>query len=164
MSRPKIKIHREPFDRIVEAVGMAAVIVLISLPLTYYHELPEMIPSHFNGGGEPDDYNSKVIIWLLPAVGLFMYAGLAILNHYPHIFNYLTKINEQNARMQYKLATRMIRILNTVLACVFCYLTYVMIQTGLGNQSGLGKYFLPVTMMVFFGPVAWYFYRAVRAR
>lgn len=164
MYKPKIKITREPVDWIVEAIGMVALLMMVALPLVYYHALPENIPSHFNALGEPDGFSGRATVWIFPATGLILYLGMAILNRYPHIFNYPVKITENNALRQYKNATRLIRVLNTVLACGFCYIVYATIQTASGIQAGLGKYFMAVFLTGVFGPIVFYFYKAIKEK
>lgn len=159
-TQPRLKIEAEPFDRAVETIGMIAIILLVGMPIYYFGSLPELIPSHFDFSGNPDGYSGKGLIWLLPALGLIMYAGLYILNRYPHIFNYLVKITGENAFRQYKLATRFIRILNTSIACLFCYITYATIQTAMGNQSGLGDYSMFFFLILIFGTTGLYFYKS----
>jgi uncharacterized membrane protein len=164
MTRPKIKIKSEPIDRIVESIGVIGIILLIGLPVFYYSSLPDIIPRYYGSSGEPDGFSGKGIIWTLPAIGLVMYVGMAMLNKFPHIFNYLIEITTENAERQYKIATKLLRFLNTIIACVFCYITYATIQTALGKQSGLGSYFTPIFMVLIFGIIGIYLYKSIREK
>lgn len=134
---PKLKIALDLIDKIIESIGIVALLMLFLIPLMYYGELPNSIPSHFDIHGEVDAYSNKSILWLLPMIGLITYIGLAFLNRYPHIFNYPKKITIENAAYQYKMATRFIRSLNTLIIGLFTYLSYSTIQLALGNQSSL---------------------------
>ncbi len=161
-TQPKINIEPEPIDWAIELIGIIAIILLSGLPMYYFDSLPDEIPSHFDISGNPDGYSGKGIIWLLPAVGLVMYVGLYFLNRYPHIFNYLITITQENALRQYKLATRFIRLLNTIVACLFCYITYATIQTAIGSQSGLGNYSVVFFLVSIFGVIGIYFYKSIK--
>ena len=162
MTRPKIKIENEPIDWIVQSIGIIGIILLIGLPIFHYSSLPDIIPRHYGFNGKPDGFSGKGIIWTLPAIGLVMYVGMAILNKFPHIFNYLIEITSENAERQYKIATKLLRFLNTIIVCVFCYITYATIQTALGKQSGLGSYFTPIFMVLIFGTIGIYLYKSIK--
>ncbi len=162
MARPKMKIELDTFDRMTEIIGIAALVLLIGLPLVYFSSLPETIPGHYGIHGTPDRFDKKETIWFVTVIGVMLYVGMAVLNRYPHIFNYPTAITEKNAEKQYSLATKMIRILNALMACTFAYLTYATIQTALGRQSGLSHYFMPVSMMLIFGTIGYFLYKLLK--
>lgn len=156
MNRPKIKIKADVFDIIIEVIGVLGVLFLVGLPMFYYSELPDIIPIHFGFDGIADGFNGKKSIWILPTIGVIIFIGINILNKYPHIFNYPTKITEENAERLYRTACKMVRVLNTLVVCVFAYLTYATIQTALKNQNGLGNYFTTIVMVFIFG-IIFYF-------
>ena len=162
MERPKIKIEPEPIDKIIEWLGVLGLLLLIGLPLYYFDQLPETIPRHFGADGKPDAFSGKEIIWTLPVIGFAMYAGLFWLNRYPHIFNYPQKVSQQNARRLYTVGKRMIRTLNTLITGLFAYITYSTIQVALGNQSGLGSWFLPVFLILTLGTTAYFLFRLMK--
>jgi uncharacterized membrane protein len=164
MEQPKIKIEYEPADWIIEIAGAIGIILLLGIPAYFYNHLPEIVPQHFNAQGEVDGYGSKSFIWILPAIGLVSYFGLFWLNKYPHIFNYPTKITAENAHRQYKYATRFIRFLNVTIVWLFYYITYSMIQSALGFQSGPGTYFIAVFLLLIFAPIGFYIIKSVKAK
>ena len=118
--------------------------------------LPERIPTHFNIAGEPDGYGSKSTLWILPVTAVIMYIGMTILELFPHIYNYPVEITPENAVRQYRIATRLIRILKTIIAILFSFLSYQTIKTALGITGGLGKVFLPVSLLITFGVIIIY--------
>lgn len=162
MERPKMKIELEPIDKIIEWLGVLGLVILIGLPLYYFDQLPSTIPRHFGADGEPDAFSGKGIIWTLPVIGFVMYAGLFLLNKNPHIFNYPQKITQENAKRLYTIGTRMIRTLNTLITWVFAYITYATVQVALGNQSGLGTWFLPLFMISTLGITAYFLYMLMK--
>ena len=164
LNRPKISIKRDPSDWIIEIAGALFMLLMIGLPIYYFNQLPDTIPSHFNALGEPDAYSKKNSIWTLPIVGLFTYIGLFALNGYPHIFNYPTEITEDNAERQYRIATKLLRTMNLVIAAGFAYITYSTIQAAFGNQMGLGMWFLPIFLLSIFGTTGVYLYSAFRKK
>lgn len=158
MVRPKLKIELDTSDWVIEIVGAFFLILMVGFPIYYFNELPEIIPRHFNAAGEPDGFSQKNIIWTLPVIGVVMYIGMFFLNKFPHIFNYPTEITEENAERQYRMATKLIRILNMLISASFFYIGYSTIQTALNIQDGLGTLFLPTLLLGVFGTIGIYMY------
>ena len=161
---PKIKIRRKTFDWVIEVIAFVFLAFLIILPLIYYSHLPERIPVHFNGAGQPDGYGGRVTLWILPATSLFLYLLMTILESFPHIYNFPVEITADNAVTQYTLATRLIRILKTVILIIFSFLSYKTITTATGETAGLGKAFLPVFLLVTLGIIVVYVVRSLNNR
>lgn len=154
--RPRIKLPLSSHDRVIEFIALAFLIFLIILPMRYYHDLPGRIPVHFNAAGTPDSYGNRTTLWLLPATGLVLWFAMTILTRFPHIFNFPVRITPENAEVQYRLATRMMRILKAVILIMFCFISYRTIQTAMGKEAGLGKVFLPAFLTVTFGVIIIY--------
>jgi uncharacterized membrane protein len=161
---PVIKIKLTSVDWAIELIGLASLIMLIVLPLYYLPQLPERIPIHFNGAGAVNGYGSRSTVWSLPVTGVFIYLLLTVLSGFPHIYNYPFKITLQNAQVQYRLASRFMRILRTLILINFLYLTRQTITNALGKTSGLGKAFLPVFMITIFGSIIFYLVLALNNR
>jgi uncharacterized membrane protein len=153
---PKLKVKRTRIDWVIEFTSFVFMIILIALPLVYSKQLPDKIPTHFNISGVPDGFGSKFSLWLLPLMGFVMYIGFTILESFPNIYNYPVKITAENMMQQYQIATRLMRILKTVILMIFSYLTYKTIDTALGKTIGLGKAFLPVSLLLTFGVIVFF--------
>ena len=149
--RPKIQIEKEPTDWLMEFLGLAAVVFLVAYPLLHYGSLPEQVPTHFGPNGAPDAYGHKSNIWVLPIIGLATYILMSVINRNPHTFNFPKKVTEENAFSQYKIASRLIRSINTIIVVFFAYIVYSMLQTALEKQSGLGTYALGLFLVAIFG-------------
>ncbi|TNE66195.1 MAG: DUF1648 domain-containing protein [Bacteroidetes bacterium] len=162
--RPRIKPEWQQVDWFLEGVAGLGMLLLLLLPATYYSELPDMIPTHFNARGEADDYGSKASIWILPLIGAALYGFLTSLNRYPHVFNYSVKITPDNAETQYRLAIRMLRGLKLFMLFLFTYICWGTIRGALAGDPGLSSWFVWLT----FGGIAvmliWYLISATRAK
>lgn len=160
--RPKLDIQKQFFDYWIEGLTLVVVVLLIALPAFYYNQLPDRIPIHFDGAGNPDSYGNKSMIWLLPVIGLVLSMILFQVSKYPHTFNYLKPITEENARYQYQIASQLMRVLNLITSSIFCYITWQTIQVGLGNATGLGKLFLFVSLAAMFGAMGFYMFKSTK--
>ena len=159
--RPKIKIRLNSVDWLIEIAAIIFLLLLIGFPVYFYGELPNKIPVHFNAAGTADGYGSKASLWMLPLTGLFIYVIMTVLAPFPYIFNYVVKITQENATVQYTLAVRLLRILKTVILIMFTIISYQTIQTATGKSGGLGRVFLPVFLIATFGVVIIYFVQSL---
>lgn len=161
-SRPKIKIILTPIDKVMEVVGWLLLAVTCILAVYQYYTLPEIIPVHYNASGVPDRYGNKTFLFFLPALALVLFIGMTWLNKYPHIFNYPVTITNENAEVQYRFATRMLRYMKMVLAFIFCL---VLIGGGLaatGKVTRLGWWFIPLIISLTVIPAIYAVIRSFR--
>jgi uncharacterized membrane protein len=162
--RPRIKLKLTSHDYVIEFIGLSFLIILIAIPILYYNQLPDRIPIHFNAAGNPDGFGEKPSLFILPAIGLLMYFLLTVLTAFPHIYNFPVAITPENAEIQYRLATRLMRILKTVIIILFSFIGWMSVRTAVGNASGLGKMFLPAFLFITFGVIIIYFKMAMDSR
>jgi uncharacterized membrane protein len=150
---PKIKLQLTKTDNILELLGWVAICGIWTLTLLNYFELPEIIPTHYNGAGKADGFGNRTNILTLPIVSTILFIGMTILNKYPHIFNYPTEITDKNALHQYNNATRMIRYLKLIIVIIFGLIVFRTVQNANDNADGLGIWFLPLIMGMIFTPI-----------
>ena len=91
-----------------------------------------------------------------------MYLFLTILNRYPHKFNYPFDITEQNAEAQYHLARLMVQALKAEVIWIFVYNQWITIKGAMGKEMGLGTAFLSISLLLVFGTIGVYIWRAFR--
>lgn len=148
-ARPKIKVPWETLDIIIELINITLLLLIIGYTGINYIDLPETIATHFNAKGEADGFGSKMTIWLLPGITLFIYVMMLVLNRVPHIHNYMVNITEENALKNYRLSTRLVRFTNLFCLIIFALISYEIIETSKGNSfSVLGIPFLIFTLVV----------------
>jgi uncharacterized membrane protein len=146
--RPGIRINLTPIDYFVEIIGAIGIVCLILIPVYFYNDLPGQIPKHFNALGQVDSYGNREIIWLLPAVGLFLYVGLTILNKFPFAFNYPKSVTNDNTERLYTLGTRTVRLLKVIVVLSFVFLNFKTIEIALNKSTEIGKFYLPIFLAV----------------
>ncbi len=147
----------------LDIASFASLVFLIALPFLYYADLPDTIPIHYGVDGKADDYGSKLTIFLLPAIGALLFAGLTILNKYPHHFNYPHEITEENKEKSYRSAQSMIRALKLLITLIFTYITIVTIRKSGSDTASLGSLFLPLSSIIIFGMIVYYVARMLRS-
>lgn len=162
--RPIIKIEKDTIDWTMDAVGLVCIIGLMVLPFFYYTELPDKIPSHYNGLGEPDAYSSKAVIWTLPIIGTLLFCLLKFLVNFPDKFNYPFKINKQNAKSAYRYGVKTMNWISVFIAGTFLYITHSTILIGLGVAENLGSLFMPLILFLLIGPLIFYVYKMIKVK
>jgi uncharacterized membrane protein len=161
-SRPVISVEPSKSDRFISAVTWILLIVLWILPIVFYQDLPEQIPSHFNASGNVDDLGGKNTLFLLGAIATLMAIILTILNRHPHKFNYLVNITTDNAAFQYRNAMRMVRLVRLSIVLVFLMIVIfiLLMSTGSIRDPGPGPLVLLVLLVQL--PVFYLLYKSVK--
>ncbi|NNT73087.1 DUF1648 domain-containing protein [Flavobacterium sp. IMCC34852] len=155
-TRPIIKLPLTFFDKSIEAIALLVLIGFWVFTLYHYPMLPDTIPTHFGGGGEPDGFGSRGMILGLPIVSTILYLALTIFSRFPHKMNYSVTITEENAALQYRIMTRMIRVLKVMMLIIFLILDYKTVQVALQWPDVLGRWFLLLLFTLLFGPLFYF--------
>jgi len=160
--RPIIKLELTTTDKIFELLGWLLIVAVWWLTFKNYSNLPDTIPTHYNGAGQADGFGGKTSIFTMPFNATISFIGLTVLNKFPHIFNYPTNITSENAFRQYTNATRLIRSVKLIIVFIFGLVTFNTVQTAKGEADGLGVWFTPITMGLIFIPLIYYIVRSVK--
>ncbi len=162
--QPELKPVLTAGDRMIETVATFFFIAIWGLVLLYYSKVPDVVPTHFDATGKPDAFGDKTTLWFLPILSTVLFAGMTIINNYPHIFNYPVKISPENALRQYTIATRLVRILKCVIMMLFFFILYFTIRTALQKAGGTGFWFFPLFLAMVNVPVVWYIVLSLRKK
>ena len=160
--QPKIKIHKTNFEKIFDAIALLVLLACVVYLFANWSSIPAQVPTHFNAAGDPDGWSGKGSIWLLPAIGLLIWAGLGVLERYPHVYNHLVKITDENAERQYKNAVLMINFMKNSILILFMFIVYQSIEVALKAAEGLGGGFIFVFIGVIFGNLFFFLIRSWR--
>jgi len=163
-ARPKIKLELTTADKTIEIIGWLLIIAVWGLTITNYSNLPDSIPTHYNGAGQADGFGGKATILTLPLIATILFIGMTILNKFPHVFNYPTNITQDNAFRQYTNATRLIRYLKLIVVFIFGLIAFKTIQNANGEADGLGIWFLPLTMGLIFIPLTYFVIKSFKTK
>ncbi len=154
MERPTVKLSRTSLDWVLEGINFFLLVFLILYPILNLSEGTGQIPTHFDLKGKPDAFGSSRRIWILPAFGVLLYFALGFFRSFPHLANIPVQITPENAKVQYRLITRMLACLTLVILSGFFYIVYHSVQAALGASAELGVAFsltfAGVTLLVIF--------------
>lgn len=154
-ARPIIKIPLTTTDKVVEIIAILLLVMFWFFILSNYKQLPEIIPTHFDGSGKIDGYGEKWTILIAPIISVILYISLTYLSRYPHKFNYMAEITELNAEKQYSIAVRMLRYLKLCIIIIFFAIEFKTIQNTY-NASDLGGWFMLLIMSLLFVPIFYF--------
>lgn len=118
-NRPKHKLPMTVMDRVAELISAVVLLTATTFFLIGYSAISDSIPMQYDFSGNVSRMGSKSELLLLLGVLIVIYAGLTVLQRYPHVYNYLVEITEENAERQYSLAVRMIRWLKLMMVSLF---------------------------------------------
>ncbi len=163
-NRPRIKLVKTNFDNFLESLGWLLLVLLWVKVLFSFNELPDIIPTHFNYKGEVDGYGSKWTLMILPLTASIAYIGLTILNRFPHIFNYLVDITQENAERQYSISTKMIRALKLGIVVLFGFISIMTIDGAKSNTFQIGPTIIPVASLIILVPLIYYIYKSIKSK
>ncbi len=161
--RPKITIKLRAIDKVLNAIGYLAIMLMWGYLFINYKKIHTKVPIHFNLAGNFDNIGSKTTLFILPVIATFIVVSISIINKYPEVFNYTLNITRDNALQQYSSATRNLRMAKVFVAIIFFLIEFQIIQNSLGKNTAFIKWwFLPVFVVVICAPYYYYNYRSKR--
>lgn len=155
-NRPQLTVPRTAFDNGVEALALLGLISSWIYVSVHYAQLPDVIPTHFNGQGQVDGYGDKWTIFLGSGIATVMYIGLSYIGRHPHWFNFPVAVTEANAPRLYQIAVRMLRTLKLVLVGVFFAIEWQTVQVAHNTAFDGGRWILLGVMGAVFVPLFYF--------
>ena len=142
MSNLRMYMPLTDLDRFIETLGLMALVLIVSLPLYFYGSLPSRIPLTFGEDGMILLFVHRWIVWLVSVLGLALYCGLAFLSRRPYYIDYPLPIDKQNAKAQYTLSARFIRVYNVLFICFFSFLCLELMRAAHYRSLGIQQEWL----------------------
>lgn len=132
--------------------------VMLIYAITNFASLPAEIPIHFNAKGEADDWGSKLMLFFVPGVCLFLFLMMNFIGTLkPNTYNFPVKLTKENAKKQVELAREMMHGLNVVIFSFMFYILWRMVYLAKGGTGGLGIPFMILFLVAIFGVIGYYF-------
>lgn len=139
MQNDRITIPVTKYQKVMQWLGILALVGTFVLVLFSWNMLPDKIPGHYNSLGEVDRWGNKWEILIVPIISALMWAGISFMEKFPQIWNTGITINDKNKNKVYSNIKNMIVTLKAVLVLCFSYITFATI-----GMQGLGSWFVPV--------------------
>lgn len=133
--RPVLSLPLSPVEIAFEALAFAGLLCFAYLLWHYWPLLPEIIPTHFGIGGQPDGWGSKRGLIIDIVVIVMLYVSLSLVTRIPHKMNYPWPITEENAAWQYRIARMVMRWLKVVLTWLMVYTDWITIRVAFGQAQ-----------------------------
>ncbi|KGR82387.1 MULTISPECIES: DUF1648 domain-containing protein [Lysinibacillus] len=153
MYRPILKLPKTKSEKIWDYIGGSIFILSIFYIILAWGKLPDEIPGHFNGMGEVDRWGSKIELFILPFIGLFLWIVMGLLEKAPHMHNYPSRLNESNVKAFYLNSRKILNQVKNICLILFAFISIQMVRIGLGEVNSLGWWFLPIVLIVVLIPI-----------
>ena len=161
-NKPKIKLELTFFDKVLETLSLVFFAFLWFITIWNYSALPKVIPVHFDYKGEADQFGGKGTIFGIPIIATVLYILLTILNKYPHLHNYATKVTLENAEKNYTRSTRILRTVKLAILIIFLMIVIQTVEISKINGTAISVWLLPFSLALIFIPIIISFIRSKR--
>ncbi|MGG7177089.1 DUF1648 domain-containing protein [Clostridium paraputrificum] len=158
----KFKIKYSKKERISIFIATLGIVFMIVYILYTWNKIPDRIPTHFGGSGNPDSWGGKISLVVFPIISFLSYSLLVGLSFIPEAYNYSVKITKDNMEYQYHNARELILYLNVEIVLCFGYINWRMIKVALGEATGLGIIFLPIFLVLLFGTTGYKIWKSMK--
>lgn len=159
--KPKLDIEKpavaKAFDVLVIALFAAALFYLV----LQWGQLPDRIPAHFGADGEVDRYGSRMELLLLPIIGVVMWAGMWILEKYPHTYNYLN-LRPDNVEIQYRYGVLFMNVIKNLSTLLFVFLIWQTTDIALAKIATLNMPIFVTILVLLFGSMGVYLFKVLK--
>ena len=150
-------------DRLLELIGILALVFMIGMPILYYGELPDIIPRQFGFDGVPDGEGSKSVIWWVLLIGMLMYAALLLLERFIRKNQKILQDEiTDELEGQRIIMVQWLQFIRLFLTCLFAYMIYALISTANGQIDGFHPFFIPIVIGVILGSTLYFMYMAIQ--
>lgn len=159
--RPVLKLEYSVLERFMTGIAFIALILNAVLIIANWNTIPDKIATHVNGAGNIDGWGNKGTLLITPIMSIASFSLLFILSKFPHVYNYLVIITEENAEHQYRNARTLMIVINAVITSMFTYISWQTILLAKYNGTkGFG--FIFAFIVVIFVPIIIYIKNSVK--
>ena len=146
-----------------EGLSLLLVIFMFAMVAFHWSQFPDRVPAHYGISGKPNGWHGKSFLLILPLIAAVTWVVITAAQRYPRLINIPFTIDRDSPEVQSLLRSMMIAEKTTV-ALTFAWLMRGMVRTALGRAEGIGQWFLPITLVLIFAPLAVYSVKLLRLR
>lgn len=147
MYRPILKLPKTKFEKIWDYIGFGIFMLSILYIFIMWGKIPEEVPGHFNGAGEVDRWGSKIELFILPFIGVFLWILLSLLEKAPHMHNYPARLNENNVKAFYLNSRKSLNEIKNLCLIIFAVISFQMVRIAIGEIETIGWWLLPIVLI-----------------
>ncbi len=159
-----VKPHYTRSAIILEVISILSLLTFFIFTYFTWPSVPQRIPDHFGWSGMPNSWGSKGLLPTMIYVTLFVYILFSISSRYPKAINFPISFKEDNSKIQLQLGFSLILWIKAEVVVICSFLGIQGIRVALGKTEGLGQYILPILLVVLFGTIAIFIYRASKLK
>ncbi|WP_419880695.1 DUF1648 domain-containing protein [Peribacillus sp. B-H-3] len=163
MVRPKLKLKKSSLETVLNIVSVISIMALAVYIVLIWNEIPHTIPIHFNANGDPDNHESKNVIWVFIALNIVIWSGFSLLERFPHKYHY-SFLTEDNTEKQYKNARCMLNCLKAEIVLFFSYESWEFIQFPLGKLERLSSGSVLLAVLIVFLTLIFFIVRSFKLK
>lgn len=119
-----VKVHRTTEGTVFEVAFAIVALVVWGIIAWLIHQAPDIVPTHFDGAGNPNAYGSPMSVIIPCGILTIVAIGLMVIAYYPRLINTTTKIT--NIR-QVELTIRSTRVAGITLLLLALAVAYIML-------------------------------------
>ena len=83
----EIKVPSTRYHKIVNLLCIIMLTGTLVFLVTNWTMIPDQIPGHYDSAGVINRWTSKSGLWIVYFVGIIMFAGLSVIEHFPKTWN-----------------------------------------------------------------------------
>ena len=142
-----------------ELIAVAGLVFSVAVVADFYSRLPERIATHFNAEGMANGFGARSTLWVLVGIAVLLYATLTAIGGLSRVVRLQRPLAPERERVVLAESMAMVGWIKAEVCWMFAYICLAMVRNGMGLQTGLGPWFLPVTLVVVLGTCAFYLAR-----
>lgn len=146
-----------------ELIAVAGLVFAAAVVADFYSRLPERIATHFDAGGVANGFGARSTLWVVVGIAFLVYATMSVIHFVPRAVNLKRPLAPEREKVVLAESMAMAGWIKAEMCWIFAYLCLAMVRNGMGLQVGLGRWFLPVTLLVVLGTCGVYSGRIFRA-
>ncbi|WP_286923462.1 MULTISPECIES: DUF1648 domain-containing protein [Lysinibacillus] len=147
MYRPILKLPKTKFEKLWDYIGCGIFMLSILYIFIMWGKIPEEVPGHFNGAGEVDRWGTKIELFILPFIGVFLWILLSLLEKAPHMHNYPARLNENNVKAFYLNSRKTLNEIKNLCLIIFAVISFQMVRIAIGEVETIGWWLLPIVLI-----------------
>lgn len=147
MYRPILKLPKTKFEKLWDYIGCGIFMLSILYIFIMWGKIPEEVPGHFNGAGEVDRWGTKIELFILPFIGVFLWILLSLLEKAPHMHNFPARLNENNVKAFYLNSRKTLNEIKNLCLIIFAVISFQMVRIAIGEVETIGWWLLPIVLI-----------------